>query len=69
MRLWYVRSKGGGGNFAYVYAHIKNCVQRGGGSKLAKMLRTYYMDAPYAIHHVSALYRLLCGDTLDLINA
>ena len=32
-----------------MYAHIKNCIQGGGGgggAKMAKMLRTYYMDAP-----------------------
>ena len=34
-------------NFAYfpMYAHIKNAY-RGGGGGVAKMLRTYYMDAP-----------------------
>ena len=37
--------------FPYVRPYI-NCVQGGGGgrgSKMAKMLRTYYMDAPYII--------------------
>ena len=57
-----VRGRGGGGGrgegeggvkfclFSYVRPH-KNCVQGGGGgrgrgSKMAKMLRTYYIDAP-----------------------
>ena len=41
---------GGGRCFAYfpMYAHIKKCV-KGGGSKMAKMLCTYYMDAPILI--------------------
>ena len=29
-----------------MYAHIKIAYRGGGGSKMAKMLRTYYMDAP-----------------------
>ena len=38
----------GEGNFAYfpMYAHIK-IAYRGGRVKMAKMLRTYYMDARY----------------------
>ena len=32
-----------------MYAHIK-IAYRGGGSKMAKMLRTYYMDAPLGRH-------------------
>ena len=44
-----VRGRGEGVKFClfpYVRPY-KNCVQGGGGgSKMAKMLRTYYMDAP-----------------------
>ena len=42
---------GGGGDFAYfpMYAHIKIAYREGegGGSKMTKMLRTYYMDCPH----------------------
>ena len=43
-----VRGRGGGVNFAYfpMSAHIKIAYREGRGSKMAKMLRTYYMDAP-----------------------
>ena len=38
-----------------MYAHTNNCVQVGGGPKMAKMQRTYYMDAPMITHMVSKL--------------
>ena len=60
----YVRTEGGG-VWANAYANIlvsgwrhKNCVQGGGGggSKILKILRTYFMDGPLHIHDLRYIH-------------